>query len=144
MEIPQINIRSIEMADYNFIFNSWLKCYKNNSYFAKRIRNNVFFKYHHQVVERILDRASTRVLMAVSILDPNVVYGYLVTEKFDDNKDILHFTYIKEAFRKFGIGKELIKASGINPNEAIISHWTFDIDELSKKFPNMSYCPYLI
>lgn len=148
MDKLKVLIRPVETADVNFIFNSWLKSYRHGSYFAKKIRDTVFYKYHHMVCDAILRRPTTRVLMACDPEDPSVIYGYLVYEKLNTDLHnwgyVLHYAYVKSPFRKLGVGAELLKASELDPNRCALSHWTMDTDFIAKKFPEITYTPYLI
>lgn len=124
---------------------SWLKSYRHGSYFAKRIRDKQFFAYHHKVLERILARPTTTVTVACKPGEENTIFGYLITEFFAaENKTIIHFVYVKDAFRGFGVAKQLLETVKLNPNVCYFSHWTFAVDELIKKYPGMTYNPYLI
>ena len=143
MEKFDVVIRPAVKEDKNFILASWLRCYRSSSYFCRRIRKNVFFKYHHVIADRILSHAT--VLIAADPTDANVIYGYLISEFYEpDQKHVVHFIYIKEAFREMGIAKQLFTAAGLEPNSVLISHWTEPVDKLILKYPDMIYIPYLI
>ena len=140
----QINIRPATADDLPFIFNSWLKAYKHSSLFAKRIKHEVFFKYHHAVVERILARGAT-VLVATPVDDQNTILGYVVAEPLD--VPTLHFVYVKAPFRRFGIGRQLALAmvARLGAADAVdFTHWTKDMDWASEKLPSFTYNPYKI
>lgn len=142
MDKMEVIVRPMIEEDYNFVIQSWLKSYKHNSYFCKRIRDNIYYKYHHKVITQILARASTSVLIAIDPVE-KVILGYLVTEKFE-NKDLVHYAYVKTSFRDLGIGGSLLKESGINPFEVLFSHWTKDTDGLIEKYKGATYVPYLL
>lgn len=142
-EQAEVIIRKMNLDDYNFVISSWLKSYYHSSYFTKRIRSSVFFKYHHQVATKILERPSTTVLIAADKVDPSVILGYMIYEPYDGTY-VVHYTYVKSSFRLMGVGSELLKASELNINSCLFSHWSEPVDELIKKFTGMTYCPYLI
>lgn len=127
--------------DNAFIFATWLRSFRHLSYFAKRIKNHVFFKWHHALIERVLARETTTVLVAHAKDDRDLIFGYIIFEDWDDF-DVLHFIYVKGDYHKNGIGTMLLKASGIDVNTAFFSHWTYATDELIKKYPEMTYSPY--
>lgn len=137
-----IQTRNVSESDKPFVFSSWLRHYKNRSYFAKRIRNSIFYKWHHLIVERALSADTSVAMIAHPEGEPDVILGFVVGEKTQDG-DVLHFVYVKPAFRKMGIGRHLIKKAGlIDAN--YFTHWTFDIEDLLSKLPNLNYDPYRI
>lgn len=141
MEKAEVVIRQYNSEDKNFVIASWLKSYRHGSYFAKRISSTIYYKFHHAVAERIIARAN--ITIACDPVDPSVIFGYMISEKFED-KDVIHFTYIKSAFRGMGVGKSILEACNINLNSCYITHWTTEVDTLSRKYPDMLYVPYLI
>ena len=95
----QVQIRAATEADLGFIFNSWLKSYKNSAY-SKFITNPVYYDMHHKVVEAILKRG--KVLVAVSTADPTRIFGYICVETTSGTQ-VVHYAYVKETFRKMGV-----------------------------------------
>lgn len=140
--VNQIEVRPMRIEDQPFIFASWLNNYKNSSQFAKRIRNPEFFHFHHLVIERILLRSTTRVLIATPENDPNTILGYLVTESHD--RPILHFCFVKATWRRLGVAGKLIESANVDLNNAVFTHWTYECNQLTEKFPQLVYNPYLI
>lgn len=161
----QVAIRPHQAADKDFIFHSWLKAYKRYSHFARRIPHNIFFRFHHAILERLLSRPSVSVLIAHPEGEPDVIIGYLASEnepQFYKTK-LIHFIYVKSAFRNLGIATALLKEAQINPDESQFTHWTFchcekcepyyersrkeafvNTDWITRKFPDIRYNPYLI
>jgi len=137
-----IQVRPASEADKPFIFSSWLRHYKNRSYFAKRIRNSIYYKWHHLIVERALSSPNCVAMIAHPENEPDVILGFVVGEKSDE-ASVLHFIYVKPAFKRMGIAKHLLKKSGLE-NSDFFTHWTFDVDGLLAKLPNMNYDPYRI
>jgi GNAT superfamily N-acetyltransferase len=127
----------------SFIFQTWLKVYRYKSPFGKRISNTVFFDRHHKVIERILARPSSQVLCAVDPTEHSTLYGYLAHETASD-KHVIHFTYVKEAFRRLGIAKALFEKAGINPREACFTHRTYEFEWFEPKYTGIVYDPYLL
>lgn len=139
----EIEVSPMIEGDKAFIFSTWLRCFRHCSYFAKRIKNHIFFKWHHELVQRALDRETTTTLVAHQKGDRDLICGYISFEDWDDYY-VLHFVYVKGDYQKHGIGKILLDASEIDMDTAFFSHWTFATDELIKKYPNLTYSPYHI
>lgn len=141
---PEIAIRPWNPdTDLPFLLSTWLRSYKHNSQFASRIRNHVFFKWHHDLLERALSRPTTRVLVATLPDAQDVIVGYFVHEAQD--VPVAHWVYVKADFRKFGVAKALIAASALPPNLKGVefTHASHDwFDFLERRFPEAVYCPY--
>lgn len=128
--------------DQAFIFSSWLRTYKHHSYFAKRIKHALFFKGHHAVIEHILEKPTTTVAIACPKGDLDTILGYLVYEPAKESRPVIHFVFVKEPFRRMGMAKTLFKSQHIDINNIFFTHWTFPVDELINKHPEMLYDPY--
>ncbi len=109
------NIREANPNDIPFIYATWLKSYHYDSW-TKSIAKSIYFDNYKLVIDRLLE--ASQVLIACHPTDENVILGYLVAEP-----EIIHYCFVKEAFRRFGIAKDLVRASEA-PETAIISHRT--------------------
>lgn len=135
--MEEIKIRNLRAEDKPFIINSWLKSYKEQP-FAKDIPKDIYYKFHSEIIRDILNRETTKVLLAVATEDEDVIVGYVVLEEGRIN--IFHYIYVKRAFNNLGIAKRLIKESGIKKGYA--THLT----KSGKPFIDKSgliYNPYL-
>lgn len=139
----EVAISKVIEGDRAFIFSTWLKSVRHCSYFAKRITNHIFFKWHHELIDRAMLRDTTTVLVAHAKDDRDLICGYIVFEDWTDF-DVLHFAYVKGDYQKHGIFKLLLEASKIDVNTSIFSHWTYATDTLIEKFPGLTYSPYHI
>jgi hypothetical protein len=128
-------------VDKDFLYSTWLKNYKHSSYFAKRIKPTVFFRGHQIVVDHILNKPTCKALVACPKDDSETILGYIV---FEPTFNVVHFTFVKDAFRNMGIARRLLKESGIDTEKLMFSHWTFPIDEIIRKYEQITYNPYLL
>jgi GNAT superfamily N-acetyltransferase len=87
-------------------------------------------------------------LVACDTVDPNVIYGYLVKGTYLEGSlgevPVVHYLYVKAAFRKMGIARTLVEASKVPLDKFSFSHWTFAMDGLIERLPGAVYIPYLI
>ena len=126
--------------DIGFIFNSWLKSYRN-SYFAKPISNTVYFAEHHKVIEKLAK--TSQILIACNKEDEAQIYGYVCAEKVD-GIFVIHYAYVKQPFRRLGIAKLLLSSFDHDFSQAAVyTHNTNIGEKLSMKY-NLVYHPYLI
>jgi ribosomal protein S18 acetylase RimI-like enzyme len=134
-----IEVRPGYVEDLNFIFATWLRSYRHASQFARKISNEIFYSRHHLVIDLILKRNGSKVLVAHPKGEPDVILGYVVTETQPDGANVLHYSYVKKSFRQMGIAKALWK----DMNSTVFTHHTADADWIAKKF-NLVYDPYRI
>lgn len=100
--MEEIIIRDYEPTfDGPFIFDSWRRSYIGQSPFTQFIPRKEFDREHSKVISKLIERSTPRI--AVKTEDPDVIVGYIVFEP-----NILHYVYVKEAFRGFGMCRKLI------------------------------------
>ncbi len=98
-----IMIRDFQNDDLNFILATWLRgLYYGNDWFHK-IFKETFFKNYQIVIEKIMQRPGIKVHVCCLKEDPHVILGYSVIEP-----GILHWVFVKQAWRKIGIARDLI------------------------------------
>ena len=88
--------------------------------------------YHDIIIKKILTKCT--LLVACDPEDPDVIWGYVA---FDQVDPVLHFVYVKGAFRRMGIGTRLLSEAGLILDEpVVVSHRT---ESLFKAFPNVKW-----
>lgn len=127
-----ITIRPGNADDKNFIYATWLRSLYYGSQMRK-IEQGAFFKAYPAVLDLLLKKPAT-VLVACLNEDPNVILGYAILEP-----EVLHWVYVKEAWRKQGIAKSLIGSSVLNSR----THDTDMVDKI-KIIKDLTYNPFLI
>lgn len=100
MNQDDYNLRPAVGNDLPFIFDTFLKSYKMSSAIGKSCRNGIFFDNYRLVVDDILESSS--VTIACHKDEPSVIFGYIIHQG-----NILHYIFIKEAFRNLGLAKAL-------------------------------------
>jgi len=122
-----VALRRILPADINFIMNSWKKSYRQ----ARPEWSDKF--YYHEMgrrITKILER-HPRVRLAVNPLDLNYIYGWVVAQP-----PVLHYLYVKEAYRPAGVSLQLIAEVGLSLHPTIFAtHWTPAATRLQTKLP---------
>lgn len=120
--------------DVNFIFATMLRgLYYGDSWFS-RIPKDIFMAHYHKVIEALLVHPSTKVTVACLKDDPEVVLGYSVT---GHNDELVHFVYVKSAWRNIGLAKSLV---GTTPKAA--THLTTVGSSILKKHPEVIFNPF--
>jgi ribosomal protein S18 acetylase RimI-like enzyme len=136
----EIEVRAAYLEDVPFVFATLLRSYRHASTFARKISNDVFYKYHHMFLDACLKRPGSSVLVAYPKGEPDVILGYVLTERQADGEDVIHFTYVKRSFRQMGVARALWNK--LEKKKYTFTHFTVDADWIIKKFDNLTYNPY--
>lgn len=134
-----IVLRPANSEDIGFLFNSWLKSFRNSD-FAKKIANEIYYSEHHKIIEKLF--AHYDVVVACNENDLAQIYGFMCA---GDTENILtiHYIYVKHTFRRMGIAKSLLKSIGHDPDKACIyTHYSYKYKSIAEKY-NMIYHPYI-
>lgn len=119
----------MESRDFALVRDSWVNSYRNAA-FSRENTDAIYFKYHRHLALQLL--ASSQVLVACSEEDPDIVYGWICVEP---DQETLHYIYVKHPFRRQGIAKSLLKASGFGPTgELVFSHRTRSSDRRLQRY----------
>ena len=134
-----ILLRPANKDDIGFLFNSWLKSYRNAKA-VKEIPNEIYFSEHHKVIERILKNYD--VVIACNEEDRSQIYGFICAG-YTDSVFTLHYLYVKHTFRNMGIAKALLNSyNHATDFAAIYTHQTRTAERLAERY-NLIYHPYV-
>lgn len=134
-----ITFRAALQQDVNFIFNSWLKSYRNSN-FSRFISNTIYYAEQHKIIEDLV--AANKVIIACDATDSTQLYGYICAGEVE-GFIVCHYVYVKHTYRNMGIGKELLKQANHDPAKAgLYTHHTKIADRLAPRY-NLVYHPYL-
>jgi hypothetical protein len=137
---PLIRLRPANEEDVNFIFNSWLKSFRNSA-FARHIPNSIYYTEQHKLIEKLVKNFS--VIIACNDEDASQVYGWICAGEVQ-NIFCLHYIYVKHSFRSMGIAKLLFNSFKHDPSTAgIYTHHCRIADTMASK-TNMIYDPYIL
>jgi len=135
-----IVIRDANEADAPFIFNSWLRSFRQGN-LCRGVDNTIYFTEHHKVIERLLKESECKV--AVSLEDDRDILGYACYGQID-SVFALHYAYTKHTFRGLGVLRQILKNTNHDFNTAgIHTHSTEIFNRLSLKY-NLIYHPYVL
>jgi hypothetical protein len=138
-------VRHLTTADENFIYNSWLKSYRDSPT-VKSIPNTLYYDTHHKVIEGILNSPYLKSCAACNPDDPDQIYGYAIGEETDKTR-VTHWVYCKHPFRNFGIGTALhnsLFTSKPFVGSAYFTHRMKTTDRLLESKRSLVYNPYLL
>jgi len=135
--MTEVEVRLATVEDLPFVFSCWLRSYRHSSQFAKKISNATYYKWHHAIIEHLIGTAGTQVRIIHPTGDTGTILGFSCISMYD-NKPVVHFVYIKKAFREMGLAKKLIWETG----PGYFSHMTENLK--LDRHPDFEYNPYLI
>jgi len=135
-------IRGLSENDIPFIVDSWINSYFGESDFTKTIRQSIFYKFHRLIVKAILKRPSVSIQVAADKEDPDVIFGYLVSENLPEY-NVFHYIYVKRSFNGYGVAAKMINEC---PNGLTGAHATHQTRRAHKIFDelNLVFNPYLL
>lgn len=114
-----LKFRPLKESDLGFLYNSWLKSYRNSK-LTKSWKNEAYFAAQAQTIEALLKRSDVRV--AVDPDSDGHIYGYIVRDAF--HPKVVHFLYVKQTFRRLGIARSLLSEIGVGRKEdCYTTHW---------------------
>lgn len=111
------DIRPMVDADTSMIYNSWLKSNRDAAFY-KGVPSSVYYAEYHNLIQYTLSKPSVGVLVACTKDDPDQIVGYLVGEILDGTLTV-HWTYVKQPFRGFGVAKALIDEAKTVPHKQV-------------------------
>ena len=143
-KILPIQVRTLDRStpgELPLIYSSWLETFRDGNH-PRPVQKHLYYDRQHLVIERILARPTTTVLMVCPEDDPSTIVGWLCWEITLDGW-VVHYMFVKAAFREMGVGSSLLRVAGIDPDRAIFSHWTDDWKRsMLSGHPGMLYDPY--
>lgn len=127
------DIRDLKESDENFVLSTFLKgLYYGDSWFSQ-IPKNIFMDNYKKVAQALV---KTQVIKIACLKDdPDVIIGYSI---LSHDYQTIHFVYVKEKWRKRGIGRSLLPQY---PNA--VSHLTTLGKSLLNKLNNPNFNPFL-
>lgn len=135
----EIEVRGAYPSDLEYLLKTWLRTHFRSSRFAEHIPKEIYYPKHHAMIERILLKSKTSILIAHPQGEPDILLGYLVCENQID--PVVHFIFVKKQFRLLGIAKQMLKKASID--KGYFTHWTKWTDHTWGKH-SLTYDPYRI
>jgi GNAT superfamily N-acetyltransferase len=122
----KIGMRRERADDAPFIMQTWQRSYYKGSDFARLIHRTVYDMYNRETIEQILCRHGTHVTIGHDPESDDTIYGYIVLEEDTADMPIVHYLFVKEAWRQLGIATKLITATVPDPMRCYFTHHTKD------------------
>lgn len=149
MTLP-VTVRLKMADDVARVFSDWLRSNRKAAGYAS-IPNEVYFFWHHRVLESFWADPTCAFVVACAPDDPKKIYGWLCGQRADSlagDQVILHYVYVAKLFRRMGLASRLLEAFDSRPDAAsqplVITHRTDAGRELlASRTGPVIYNPYL-
>lgn len=129
-----LKVREARDDERALVFKTWLDAYADSA-FARVIKPQIYRERQRRLIEAVLRRPTTHLLVATSPIEDDVVLGWAAVEA----PDVAHFVFVKSGFRRFGIATELFKSL---PAEYRFSHRVPNAESFIRSFGRAMYDPY--
>ena len=128
-----LQIRPFEPSDKNFVYNSWLKSYRQ---YMRPVDDQVYYSQESVLI----DKSETVLILCIDS-DPDIIIGYLAYSLLLD-VPVIHYLYVKEQYRSQGCSKALLNCIISEHSLFIYDHWTKYTGNY-KSYTKGIYNPYL-
>lgn len=119
--------------DEGLVYHSWSNSYREAV--QHRWGDIPLYSYYKRMrasIDALLARGA-EVKIACDPDDQNLIMGWACAEP-----PALHYVYVKEVYRRQGIGASLVRACGLSSSQVIpCSHWTAFAEEISSNKPRL-------
>lgn len=129
------NIRLATDADRNFILKTFLLgIYYGDTWFSK-IPKRIFMDNYKRVAEALFNKYRNNIRIACLSDETDVILGYSI---LNSDSTVLQFVYVKERWRRKGVGRQLVP-----PSVCCVTHLTSLGETLIKKLkPEPLFNPF--
>ena len=148
MEAPELHqeiaLRTGSPSDEAFIFSSWLQSYWDGLMrYDQAIAKNIYFTGQHALIECAFRRRGCEIVVATPHDNPSVILGWLLGERMLDGH-VIHYLYVKEPFRRFGIARGMLSSIGRGFASLTYTHTTKRWQQIIKRYPDAVFNPWLL
>lgn len=107
-----IKIRQVVPGDLPYILSTWLRDLRDAD--GGPLPDDLFFKAHRALIEKVLADPSTVALVACAADEPSEIWGYVVAEP----NEVLWWVQTRKALRGRGLAKRLLTEARVPPGTA--------------------------
>lgn len=142
--------RAYSEMDVPFIQNSWGTSYYHGLDSHKLLSSDEFHKRHRPIRERFLNNPDATIIVCCSKEDKDLIIGWIGVEKPETSRGlILHYLYVKHAFKNEGIATELLQMA-LPDRPVLYTHLTNQAKKIlfkhkgSGRFERFIHLPHIV
>lgn len=136
-ETPYL-IRPYLPQDLPFISNSWGTSYYKGANYSRFMDPKAFHGFHRPRREAFFQRPNATIIVVAAKEDQDLIMGYMALEKTQDQHQhlVLHYIYVKEAFKGLKLSSQLLKSITPTHNQILFTHLTEKAQRIMSKKPH--------
>ena len=138
---PELNIRQPVPSDIKLVMDAWIKGFRNSPY-AGCVTNDRWHETQANTIEQLLARGA-KLEVLCSVAKPDQIVGFVCWESVKGGLCV-HYLYIKDPFRRTGLGSALLNhveaQHGTQEGSPVRRFYTHRTDA-SRYFRGWSHCP---
>ncbi len=131
-----ITLRAFQPTDKNLVYATFLKSLYFGCSFMRQIDQDAYYAGYGKVLDHLVQKPGLDIRMCCLMDDPDVVVGWAMVEP---EAHVLHYIYVKSAWRNQGIAKLLLLATELNT----CTHLT-DLSTNVTLLKKLKFNPFLI
>lgn len=120
--------RTSKDSDIPYLYSTWTQSFLQDSETGQSHRSSIFLNNYRYVIDNILTKPDTTVLVACLPEDERFIAGYIVFEP-----TILHYVYTRGPLKLFGIARCLYRAAFPAREPIYYTHKTVDSKPILKR-----------
>jgi len=129
-------VRLASPSDSSLVYSTWLHSYADQN---KDQHRGILYKSHRKIIRNLMEKSIT--VMAVMDDDPNQIFGWICGLRAKSGPLVVHYCYVKDAFRRLGLAKLLLNHFEHRSGEPVIcSHKGYVYKSLRDRY-NLFYVP---
>lgn len=134
--------------DIHFIQNSWANSYFKGASYNIYLSAEEFNASHRPIREAFFIQPNATAIICAAKEDPSLVIGWIALEKPPKaDAIIVHYIYVKQAFKDMGIATELLNKAN-KAKYLLFTHLTEKVERIMRRNPEkygtFFYAPHLI
>jgi GNAT superfamily N-acetyltransferase len=129
--------RPCEPTDYNFVLNAWMRSYRDAQ---RNMKNEHYFAGQQNLIAELAKRR--QMVIGCDGDTPEWIAGFICGIPLEDNRLVVDYIYVKQAYRDRGIARGLLQSLGwLSGQEIVATHKTRGIEGTFPRY-NACFNPY--
>ena len=111
--LDEVTFRPLDPDEMGFVMDSWFRSYRNSEW-AGVIPNHLYYPTMREMLASLISRGA-KILAAIAVTEEGErVIGYVCHEN-KKMETVLHYLYVKDPYRRAGLGKKLVSLATEGP-----------------------------
>lgn len=120
-------LREMLPTDHALVKNSWLKSYGYSHFNRRQCEGKAIFACHDPIIRSLLVNSRVK-LVACDPAEPDNIQAWIVAGKRADDVPVVHYLWVREAFRGLGLEPRLFSIATDGALEVALTHRCIALD----------------